>query len=52
MQDISAAPQSAEIEKLFQSGEDGQNRAHLETLTAQFGALLKRTMVEAGGIDR
>ncbi len=49
MQDISAAPQSTEIEKLFQGGEEGQKRAQLDALTTQFDALLQSTMVEAGG---
>lgn len=48
IQDIGATPQSAEIEKLFQGGEEGQKRAQLETLTSEFEALLNNTKVEAG----
>jgi hypothetical protein len=50
MQDISAAPQTAEIEKLFQGGEEGQKRAQLEALTMQFDGLLKDRSVAAEGI--
>ncbi len=49
IKDISAAPQSKEIEKLFQNGEEGQKRMTLETLTQQLDALLADTCVEAEG---
>ncbi len=49
LQDISAAPQSEEIESLFRTGEEGQKRTQLEQLTAELEALLAATTAQSGG---
>lgn len=49
MQDISSSPQSEDIGKLFQNGAEGQKRAQLQQLAAQFEELLAIDAVDAGG---
>ena len=49
LQDISATPQSQEIEDLFRAGEDGQKRAKLEQLTIEIEALLATMCPQPGG---
>ncbi len=49
LQDISAAPQSQEIESLFRAGEEGQKRTQLEQLTTELETLLAATNAQSGG---
>ncbi|GAA6181834.1 dynamin family protein [Shimia sp. NS0008-38b] len=48
IQDINSATDAKEIGKLFENGEDGQKRAQLGALIAQFGALVGQDSVDVG----
>lgn len=51
MKEISIGPRNADLQTLFQSGEEGKKRAELEELVTQFEELLATSEIGAGRIS-